>query len=131
MFSSIGRLVYSSGYRLIVECDSGVADFYRSLIPRYYDWQKPRWAAHITVVRAEKEKPVHLEYWGRYHNQEIEWFYDPTIRMGKIYFWLNTFCKRLEEIRLELGLPLVSSYTRPPDSPFAKCFHMTIANYKL
>ena len=83
----------------------------------------------MTVVREEKEEVVNREFWGRYEGEEVPFSYDPTVQMGKIYFWLNVFCVRLEEIRLELGLPCVSQYTLPPEG-FLKCWHMTIANQK-
>ena len=83
--------------------------------------------AHISVVR--KEEPIHVEYWGRYEGQEVEFRYGHKIYHGEVYWWLNCWCERLEEIRLELGLPVDSPYTRPPDG-FAKTFHTTVANSK-
>lgn len=115
--------------RLAVEVDQELADYYRSLIPKYIEQNRPRWPAHITVVRAEKETPTIMEPWGRYEGQKINFLYSPEIQEGKIYYWLNVFCKRLEEIRIELGLPCTSQYTQPPEG-FRKCFHMTIANCK-
>ncbi len=130
MFSSTGTLSYGEGYKLVVSCDQELADYYRSLIPKYYDVQRGRYPAHVTVVRTGKEMPIILENWGKYQGEEIDFLYDPTMRMGEIYFWLNIWCKRLEEIRVELGLSNRSMYTLPPDCPFAKCFHMTVANCK-
>jgi len=133
MYPSTGRLHYdldTEGYhRLAVQCDQGLADCYRSLIPKYYNAKRPRYPAHITVVRSYKEIPPNLEPWGKYQGEKIEWFYEPVIRMGTTYFWLNALCNRLEDIRIELGLPVRSEYTRPPEG-FRKYFHMTIANMK-
>lgn len=86
-------------------------------------------AAHITVVRKEKEVPVRLEHWGKYEGQPVEFLYSPIVHCGKIYYWLHAFCKRLEDIRLELGLPVVSQWTLPPEG-FRKAFHITIGNSK-
>jgi hypothetical protein len=117
------------GYRLTVEIDEELANYYRSLIPKYFPYLKPRWPSHITVVRTEKETPVNREHWGKYHGQEIEFQYDPIIRSGKMYYWLNIWCVELENIREELGLPVVSMFTLPP-AGYTKCFHCTIANMK-
>ncbi len=130
MFESIGTFHYSENYKLVIDCDQELSEYYRCLIPKYYDIQKSRWKAHITVVRSEKEAPINLEHWGKYQGQEINFFYDPIVKMGKIYFWLNIWCKKLEEIRIELGLSNVSEFTLPPDCPFTKCFHMTLGNCK-
>jgi hypothetical protein len=130
LYTSVGTLKYSQDvYRLVMEVDQGINDMYRSLIPKWYPTNRPRWPAHVTVVRQEKEMPVNLEYWGRYQDEQVEFYYSPEIKQGKIYFWLNVFCVRLEEIRRELGLPVMSEYTLPPEG-FAKCFHTTIANMK-
>lgn len=132
MHSSVGTLDYSivdGGYRLVVQCDQGISDMYRSLIPKYYTVNRPRWPAHITVVRSYQETPTNLTAWGKYQGEQVEWFYEPHIRMGRQYFWLNTLCTRLEDIRVELGLPIRSEYTQPPEG-FKKYFHMTIANQK-
>lgn len=130
--SSVGRLHYSQEdgqYRLVVEVDQGLSDYYRALIPKWMDVNRPRWPAHITVVRPHKEIPVALEFWGKYEGELVEFEYQNYLHSGKVYLWLNVFCKRLEEIRIELGLPVSSEFTRPP-AGYLKCFHCTIANLK-
>lgn len=129
LHKSVGTLRYTELYRLIVEVDQGISDFYRSLIPKYYPVNKPMYPAHVTVVRKEKEVPTVLDAWGKYEGQKIEFLYSPTIHCGKIYYWLCIYCKQLEDIRLELGLPVVSQWTLPPEG-FRKSFHCTIANCK-
>lgn len=130
LYKSIGTLSYSIaevGYRLVLETDQNIADFYRTLIPKYKCVKRQKYNAHISVVR--HEIPLILENWGKYQDKEIEFFYDNQIKFGKIYFWLNCFSKELEYIRKELGLPVSSEYTRPPDT-YEKVFHMTIGNVK-
>ena len=130
LYKANGILRYSVvdvGYKLIVEVDQGLADYYRALIPKYKEVNRQRYGAHISVVR--KEVPPNLEKWGEYEGEEIEFWYDNTIHNGQVYWWLNCFSKRLEEVRTELGLPVSSLYTRPPDS-FVKCFHLTLGNVK-
>lgn len=128
-YEATGQLQYSKDWRLVVRVDQGTADYYRSLIPKWQPCQRPRWPAHITVVRQEKETPVHKEHWWKYNHQEVKFIYSPYIHQGTVYYWLNAYCKRLEEIRVELGLPVHSQYTLPPEG-FKKNFHITIANMK-
>lgn len=120
---------YEGQPRLVVEVDPELARYYRSLIPKWIETNKPRWPAHITVVRPFKEKPPNMEPWGKYQGEVVEFKYQNLLHTGKVYFWINVFCKRLEEIRAELGLPVTSEFTRPPEG-FLKCFHCTIANCK-
>lgn len=128
---SIGVLRYSfdTGHKLIVEVDQEISNFYRSLIPKFYSTNRPRYPAHITVVRSVKESPTNLEFWGKYEGEEINFVYSPIIHQDDVYFWLNAFCNKLEDIRSELGLSAVSQWTLPP-SGFRRCFHITIANQK-
>lgn len=129
LHQSTGILKYSDPYRLVVEVDRGISQLAYALIPKWLPKQRPRWVPHITVVRTEKETPVNLEHWGKYQNQPVLFYYTSYIHEGKIYYWLNCFCNQLEDIRAELGLPVVSQYTLPPEG-FKKCFHMTVANKK-
>lgn len=129
LYKSSGILQYEGDDKLIVLADPGMADFYRSLIPKYYDINRPKYPAHITVVRTGKETVLDKTNWNKYNGETIDFMYDNSIQIGTVYFWLNIFCKRLEEIRLELGLRVDSPWTLPPEG-FNKCFHMTLANRK-
>jgi hypothetical protein len=132
MYWSQGALRYfkaeDSGYKLIVEVDPDITRYYRSLMPKWYPKTNPQmYAPHISVVR--KEVPGNLEAWGKYEGQLVDFAYSNIVHYGTVYCWLNCFCKRLEEIRLELDLPVDSVYTRPPEG-FVKCFHTTLGNRK-
>ncbi len=130
LFWSSGPLRYvvdNSGHKLNVMVDPGVVDYYRSLVPPYIGLNKQAYPPHISVVR--KETPPNLDLWGKYEGQEVRFAYSNVIHHGKVYYWLNAFSERLEEIRLELGLPVSTEYTRPPDG-WTKCFHITIGNIK-
>ena len=130
LHSSVGTFQYwhsKGSYKAIVRADQGISDFYRTLIPKYYYVAPQMYPAHISVVR--KEVPYKKQLWGAHAGEKIEFFYSPIIQHGEVYWWLNVFCKRLEEIRTELGLPVSSPYTRPPDG-FSKCLHLTIGNTK-
>ena len=126
LFISSGYLRYHPN-KLILEIDQQLVDYYRALVPKSIGLSRQRHDAHISVVR--KETPPLMEFWEKYEGELIEFCYDPIIKNGEIYYWLNVFCVRLEEIRKELGLPVSSPYTRPPDG-FSKCFHTTIGNIK-
>lgn len=133
LYSSLGVFRYSltenDGYRLVLEVDKDLARYYRSLIPKWVRTNLPMYHPHVTVVRPEKEVPLNLEPWGKYEGEEVEFKYEPIVYSGKVYFWLNVFCSRLESVREELGLPVSSEYTLPPEG-FKKCFHISIANTK-
>lgn len=126
---STGKLQYSKDWRLVLRVDQDLADYYRSLIPPWMCNQRPRWPAHVTVVRQDVEEPVHKQHWWKYNNRTVSFIYSPYIHQGKVYYWINVWCKILEEIRAELGLPVHSKYTLPPEG-FKKNFHCTIANMK-
>jgi hypothetical protein len=131
MYNSTGIVRYerANGYKLTVEVGRELARYYYSLIPKYNRTNRPRYGAHITIVRVGVEVPPILSAWGRYEGEKVEFLYDPYVHYGRSYYWLNVFCRRLEVIRSELGLPITSRYTVPPEG-FTKCFHMTIANEK-
>ena len=133
MLATLGILRYDQveiekRYKLIVELDQGLADYYYSTIPPLLGRvRKPLYSAHISVVR--NEIPVNMEYWRKYQNQIIVVYFDHYIHQDETYLWLNAYSEGLEIIRAELGLPNSSQWTRPP-SGFEKCFHITIANTK-
>lgn len=131
LHKSKGPLRYSltenAGYKLIVEVDPGISSLYRALVPKYIELNPQRYAPHISVVR--REVPPNLEAWGKYEGELVDFEYTSHIYNGKVYWWLNAFSERLEAIRVELGLPVSSEYTRPPDG-YMKCFHITIGNQK-
>jgi len=129
LFQSTGTLQYSKDWRLVLRVEQDLADYYRSLIPKWMPCQRPRWSAHITVVRQTKETPVHKENWWKYDGDVVDFIYSPFIHQGAVYYWLNVFSKRLEKIRQELGLPFYSQNALPPEG-FKKYFHCTIGNLK-
>lgn len=116
------------GYKLIVNLDQSVVDFYRKLIPKYYYASPQRYNAHISVVR--KEVPQDLSNWGKREGESIPFFYSNYIHHGTVYFWLNAFSKELEELRRELGLEVDRHPNCNPPDGFIKCFHISLANCK-
>lgn len=131
LYNSIGVLKYdiipSYGFRLVLEIEQDIVDYYYSLIPKYYGVKSQQYKAHISVVR--KETPPYLYFWGKYQDRPIRYFWEPTIYHENNYWWLDCFCLELEEIRKELGLWYKGKYTMPP-KPWGKYFHCTIGNNK-
>jgi hypothetical protein len=127
MFSSVGTLVYSENpYKLIVNVDNEIGNYYRWFIPKALQVQKPMYSSHISTVR--NEVPPNLNVWGKYQGTEIAFEYEPFIYNDELYYWLNAYSPTLEEIRVELGLPTLSEFTRSPDGKHR--FHITIGNTK-
>jgi len=131
LHKSNGTLRYSHagdvGFKLILEVDPGIASFCREMIPKYIILNPQRYAPHISVVRYEHS--IKMEHWGKYEGEQVEFEYNNYIHNGRVYWWINAFSTRLEEIRVELGLPVSSEYTRPPNS-YQKVFHITLGNTK-
>ena len=132
LYETSGFLRYSQEkgeFRCVAEVEQPLSDYYRSLIPKWLNVQRPRWPAHVTVVRNGKDCPKNIEFWEKYEGKEIKLFYDSKIQEGTIYWWLDFYSAELEEIRKELGLYYVSRDFSCPEG-FRKVFHMTIANRK-
>lgn len=125
MFESTGILKYFDN-KLIVEVDQNIVDFYLSLIPKHLYVNRQRHAAHISVVR--KEVSPNIEFWRKYEGEQVSFLYDNIIHNGTVYFWLNVFSKKLEDIREELGLENKSTF-QPPDN-WKRIFHITLGNTK-
>jgi hypothetical protein len=123
---STGILCYGSD-KLVLEVDRGIVDCYRSFLPRSVVLNRQKYDAHISVVR--KEIPPRMEFWKKHAGEQVEFEYGNMIRHGTVYFWLNAWSVRLEEIRLELGLPVDSLYVVPPPG-FRKTFHISLGNIK-
>ncbi len=131
MFCSTGFLRYSGNWSLRLEADQQISNYYRSLIPKFKNSNGLRYPAHITIVREknglEYDKPTDMSNWGKYEGEKVLFFYDGAIMEGEVYYWINTFSKRFEEIRTELGLSCEEKFSIPPEG-FQKTFHMSIAN---
>lgn len=127
MFKSVGILQYSENpYKLIVEIDPEISNYYRSLVPRYIRLNKQMYAPHISVIR--NELLTNLSAWAKYQGKEISFEYEGHVYNGEVYYWLNVYSEELENIRLELGLTSVSDVTKSPDGRHK--FHTTLGNLK-
>lgn len=106
------------GYKAIVEIEQDISDYYRTLIPKYMTVNLQRFKAHISVVR--RESPNFM--WGLRHMEKIQFEYSNIVFSDTKYYWLAVNCKRLEDIRIELGLDGLV--------PWRNSFHITVGNKK-
>lgn len=107
--------------KIYVEVDPDIVALSRSLIPQARRPNPQRYAPHITVVRNER--------FGTLPEEKDVWFtYDPEVRAGETYWWLRCWSLDLTALRLSLGLPVSSEWSRPPDNE--DCFHITVGNTK-
>ena len=120
MFKSTGQLKYFNRW-LIIVVDKDICKYYSKLI-NYYS--KPiklhpsKDGPHITVIAGKYETIVNQIYWKKYDGNPIEFEYKNEIDTDGNYFWLPVQCTRIEDIRIELGLP--------PVTPIP--WHLTIGN---
>lgn len=127
MFKSTGILHYSiNPYKLVLDVDQDLSDYYRSLIPKYVKINKQMFPAHISLVR--NEVPKNLSNWAKYEGQFLDFEYDHFIYNDELYYWLNCFSSSFEFIRIELGLTASSLIVKSPDGRHDG--HMTIGNLK-
>lgn len=102
--------------------DPNIVEYYYSLIPKYYYPKRQKYDPHISIVRKEK-----FDY-KRLADSALV-YYSPIIHMCQTYFWLNVLSIDLEQIRLDLNLPL-NSYNNIVPEGFKHLFHITIGNRK-
>jgi len=123
MFSGYGKLLYYPSWWLIMKVDEEICRYYRNLIHfhhRSLQLSPSRNGAHITVIAGKYEKPdeEHKRFWNKYQDEEVNFKYSPEINTDGEYFWMEIECKRIEEIREELGLT--------PKIP--QPWHLTVGN---
>lgn len=124
MLTSYGHLKYRNSW-LVVEVNEDFSRYYRSLLFSYspsLKANKPKYEPHITVIagRHENISPTNKHLWGKHENERVIFQYDFNIVLDREYFWLPIECKRIEDIRENLGL---SRRIKVP-------WHLTIANLK-
>ena len=121
MHTSTATIRYYTNWAIAL-VDKELARYYVSQLPKYLDYNTPKYEPHITVVRKGKETVTDTTAWNKHEGEVIEFAYEHRLYTNGLYFWLKAHSVRLEEIREELGLPRIRE-------PFAE-FHITIANLK-
>ena len=123
-----GTLQYSSDpLKLILQVDSGLADFYRSTIPKYFHVKPPMFEPHISVIR-NPTVPLNMKVWEKYQGKLMSFRYDTYIYNDELYYWLNVLSLDLESVRKELGMQPYGDVTRSPDGQHL--YHITLGNLK-
>ena len=111
------RIIKSSDWWIILRTDEGLIEYYKYLIGRKWDvkFEQTIWGSHISVNRGVA--PPNKELWGKYKGEKVEFQYTNNIyRANDLFFCIDAYSKRLEEIRVELGLTPQPKYG----------FHLTI-----
>lgn len=123
LIASSGRLIVTDEPKLFVEVDPGIVALTRRLIPVARRPQPQRYPPHITVVRNEVVGAM-----SALQGREVTFTYDPRVTNDDEYWWLTVACPELSAIRVSLGLPPSSQWTRPPNG--VGDFHITVGNTK-
>lgn len=130
IYQSTGIIRYNIdnrvGYKVVIEIDQGIADYYRSFIPKYRNVQRQAFPAHISIVR--KATPTKLDSWGKYEGVLTDFMYENIIDNCPTYHWIHAFTTLGETIREELGLPVYDGNDVP--SGYRQRFHVTLGNCK-
>lgn len=106
---------------IVAWLERDLAEYYRSLIPKYYNVQGTRYKPHLTIVRLDLETPD-KKLWYNHNSEIILIHYVPEIKTDGLYWWLDAYSKDVEKIRKEVGLP---KYRDGFDR-----YHITIGNNK-
>lgn len=121
-FKCKGKLEYYTRW-LILLVNDDIAKYYQRIIHlsnRRVVLQHPKHGAHITVIAGKYEDVGNHPLWKKYQHQEVEFEYSIDIGTDECYFWLPVECRKIEEIRVELGLS--------PKIPIP--WHLTVGNLK-
>jgi len=128
-FQGTAIVKYGPGIKASADIDQNISNYYRSLIPKYYNVKPQMYPAHITIVRLNKEQPTIMENWGKYEGKKISFEYDANVQRDDKYFWINAYSEDIGDIREELGLPRYRD-----DTAFGGIkrneYHITIGNVK-
>ena len=115
-------------YRVALDVDPGITEVARALLPKSLRFNKPKFPAHISVVRDRELAPGMDVVLRRLDGERVAFTYDSFIYADETYFWLRAESPRLRAVRVELGLEPMGWVARPPDQ--SDWFHITLANLK-
>ncbi len=129
-----GRLVYDFGkgtklfepWWIMVFTDQGIIDYYAWLSKSYgIPLQKgSAYGAHVSVSRGEA--PPNTDKWGLWDGTEIEFRYSHGMRWTPYHAWVDVYCEKLNELRLELGYPLKPHKYLSDGRVLPQSFHLTV-----
>jgi hypothetical protein len=102
-----GTIISFPDYWMIVVPQDDIGEYYRSVYNKEniarIKIQKPRWKAHISIIRGET--PIqNIDKWQSFDNTEIDFSYENKIITGKKHIWFNIESEKATEIRKFFGL---------------------------
>ena len=127
-FQSTAKIKYEQD-QCVALVDQEIVEFYRNLIPDYYNVKPQKAPAHITVVRKGKETPTNMEFWGKHEGKIITFKYKTEIKSDNTYYWLDAYSDDIGSIREELGLTFYRDDTLFGGSKHNE-YHITLGNIK-
>ena len=123
MFEAKAELEYHNSW-VIAKCHQDTLEYYRWWVWKKTNiWvNKPRWGAHISVIRGKEEiNPVDFVFEKTRNNPIVKYKYSNNIEFRNDgYVWLPIISEDIKDVREECGLP------RDPIMPF----HMTIGSHE-
>ena len=125
LYESLGILKYIEKplLKVILELDQEIVNYYRNLISKHLYVKRQYYNAHISVIR--NQIPLNMYNWNKYNGENIKFYYSNVINNDDIYYWINAYSIRLEDIRTELGLDNINIFDGEMHFGFNKRFHIT------
>lgn len=105
----------------IAYIDPQFGEYYYALVPKYWNLQRPKTPAHITVIRKGIESPD-MSNWRHYENKVVDFEYEPILQRDDLYSWIDVWSIDIGSIRMYHELP--------PFREGFECYHITIGNFK-
>lgn len=122
MRKSYGQLRLHREFWLVAHCCEELGRYYREGFNRANRFVgikigDTHWGPHISIVR--NEEPQDKALWSLYHEQDIEFEYEPIYKTNGKHLWFDVQCDEMFKIRKRLGLE---------DRPFYN-LHLTLGTY--
>lgn len=115
--SSYGYITYRDTSCILL-IQQEIVDYYYSLIPKYFDTNRQKYPAHITIIRKFEKPTIRLVT-----SNIIRFEYDGKIHYKHPYFFMNCWSDDIGDLREDCGLPRY----RFADTAN---YHFTIGNIK-
>lgn len=119
MFHSQGKIEYHNIW-IIIRCDDEIIEYYRWWYLKHYhlSLQRPKWGAHISVVRGEEDGLTEPRWEYNLNGETVTFSYSNNLVAVRNYLWIPVQGEILYNLRERFGL------NREPIMPF----HMTVGS---
>lgn len=104
---------------VVANLSKDFSDYYRSLIPKYIQYNPQYYRPHITIIR-NFENPKN-SYYKIFLNKIITIYYSNDLQFDNPYYYFNCWSNNISDIRIGSGL---SKYRKN------NSYHITIGNIK-